>query len=295
MGMLSGALLAWASASWFGCSSGSDASSGTDAGSDAEPAADASADVVADGGEAGAADRIGAVFAISDTTAVDGGTKSAYRAGASFRHITTPDGTTQSKMVGPCLVETIGDGAAAKEEDLSAGVVHIQGGSKVVDLSPKSDNSYAPASAAGSLWNGGETLTARAEGKDVPAFTTSLTAPSKITLAAPAAPGGAMTVTRNAGVSATFAGASSGQVVLYFSLATAQKAFALTCTFEASAGSGQIPAAAFADFPTGDGTFNFYVKDSSITTPPGWEVHFTASRAIVDPAGVALEGQATFQ
>jgi hypothetical protein len=27
----------------------------------------------------------------------------------------------------------------------------------------------------------------------------------------------------------------------------------------------------------------------------GWEVHFTASKAVVDPAGIALAGDATFE
>ena len=134
-----------------------------------------------------------------------------------------------------------------------------------------------------------------ADGKDVPAFTTSLTAPSKITLAAPVVTAGALTVKRSDGVSATFSGASSGLVVLYFSATSSTMAFAATCTFDAKAGSGSVPAAAFADFPAGPGTFDFYVKQSSVVMPAGWEVHFTASKAVVDPAGIALAGDATFE
>ena len=283
-------------ACWFGCSSSStEVASGSDAAAEAAPAGDGGADAPADATVAGSGDRIGAVFAISDTTAADGGAKHSYRAGASFTHVTTPDGTTQSKTVGPCLVETIGDGTPTQEEDLSAGVVHIEGGSKNIDLTPKSDNTYAPATAASLLFGGGELLTASADGKDVPAFTTSLTAPSKITLAAPAVASGSLTVTRSAGVSATFSGASSGTVVLYFSATTATKAYAATCSFPGGSGSGMVPAAAFADFPAGDGTFDFYVKESSVAAVAGWEVRFTASKAVVDPAGEALAGQVTFQ
>jgi hypothetical protein len=281
----------------FGCSSSTSevATSGGDASADATPTGDAGTDAPADASVAGSADRIGAVFAISDGTAADGGTKSASRAGASFTHVTTPDGTTQSKTVGPCLVEIIGDGTAAVEEDLSAGIVHIEGGSKNLDLTPMADKTYAPLTASTLLFGGGETLTARADGKDVPPFTTTLTAPSKITLAAPTVTAGALTVTRSTGVSATFSGASSGSVVLYFSSATATKAYAATCTFPAASGAGVVPAAAFADFPAGDGTFDFYVKESSVAAVTGWQVHFTASKAVVDPAGEALAGQATFQ
>ena len=288
--------------SWAGCSSSTnDVTTAADAASEGAAPNDAAADVVtdsastADAADAAPADHVGAIFAISDTTAADGGAKSSYRAGASFTHVTSPDGTTQTKTVGPCLVELIGDGAAAQETDLSAGAVHITGGSKTVDLAPKSDNTYSPAVGSSSLYDGGETLTVSADGKDVPAFTTSLTAPSKVTLAAPVVTASSLTVKRSTGVTATFSGASSGSVVLYFSATSATMAFALTCTFDAAAGGGTIPAAAFADFPAGNGTFDFYVKQTGTLVVAPWEIHFTASKAVVDPAGIALAGDATFE
>ena len=288
--------------SWMGCSS---TTKDVAAGADASPEASAPSDA-ADAGTEGAgdsaapvdaspADHVGAIFAISDTTAGASGPKSSHRAGASFTHVTSPDGTTQAKTVGPCLVEIIGAGAAAQETDLSAGVVHISGGSTPIDLVPKADNTYAASTGATSLYEGGESLVVTAAGKDVPAFTSSITAPGKVTLAAPVVTAGALTVKRSTGVTAMFSGTSSGVVVLYFSTTSASKAFAATCTFDASAGSGSVPAAAFADFPAGAGTFDFYVKASAVVMPAGWEVHFTASKALVDPAGIALAGDATFE
>ena len=302
--VVAGSWVATASALATGCGSSSSSGDGTtlpESGTlDGAPGADASevtpdAATAADAADAGPADHIGAVFAISDTVMGAGGMTSSYRAGASFRRITRPDGTTTSKTVGPCLVETIGDGLAEQSTDLSAGGVHIEGGAKTIDLTPKTDLTYAVVSGNTSLWTGGETLTARGDGKDVPVFTTSLKAPPKITLSAPAAPAGALTVTRSAGLSATFTAGASGTVVLYFDQATGSQAFAITCTFDAKAGTAQIPAAAFAVFPAGTGTFNFYTKEASIVRPAGWEVHFTASKAIVDPAGASLTGNATFQ
>jgi hypothetical protein len=298
------AVCAFTLGSWIGCSSttAKDVAAGADASPEATAPDDAAdgGTVVSDDGAApadasSAADHVGAIFAISDTTAGASGPKSSHRAGASFTHVTSPDGTTKSKTVGPCLVEIIGDGPAAKETDLSAGIVHITGGSPPIDLTPKSDNTYGPSTGATSLYGGGESLVVTADGKDVPAFTTSLTAPGKITLAAPVITAGALTVKRSTGVSATFSGTSSGVVVLYFSATSASNAFAATCTFDASAGSGAVPAAAFADFPAGPGTFDFYVKQSAVVMPAGWEVHFTASKAVVDPAGIALAGDATFE
>lgn len=289
-----------------GCSSSTnEVAAPAEAGSDAAAPVDGGEEDATDGAsapdaaDAAPADHIGAIFAISDTTAADGGAKSSYRAGASFTHVTVPDGATQTKTIGPCVLETIGEGTAAQETDVSAGAVHLTGGAVAIDLAPKGDNTYAPSVGASSLYAGGETLVATADGKDVPAFTTSLTAPSKVTLAAPLVTSGALTVKRSNGVTATFSsagtGATAGAVVLYFSATSTTMAFALTCTFDGAAGSGTIPAAAFADFPAGPGTFDFYVKQTSRVVVAPWDIRFTASKAVVDPAGIALAGDATFE
>jgi hypothetical protein len=246
-------------------------------------------------GDAGVTDNVGAVFAISDTTTLgDGGTKSSHRAGANFRHISRADSTTITKTVGPCLVEIIGGGDEEQAEAKSAGAVQIEGGSKTVDLAPKADGTYAVSTGATALWGGGETLTVRAEGKDVPAFNTTLTAPARVTLTSPVVPGAGLTIKKSAGLTAKFAG-PRGTVVLYFDAAAGTQAVAVTCTFNASAGTGEIPPAAFADFPSGGGTYDFYVKETATVAPAGWAVRVTASSAMVDSVGAALAGQATFE
>lgn len=299
-GVRIGILAASLVTSWLGCTSSSDDTpTPGDAGSDGtyelQPDTAVAEAAATDAGvDAAPSDRVGSVFTISDTTTA-GGAMSSYRAGASFRHITSPDTTVTTKTIGPCLLETYGDGEQAKEVVLSAGVVQIAGGSTPITLTPKSDSTYAISTANTSLYSGGQTLMVTAAGKDVPAFTTSLVAPSAVTLSAPAAPGGSLTVTRSAGVTATFTGASSGDVVLYFDAAATDKAYSLTCKFKAAAGTGVIPAAAFADFPAGNGTFDFYTSETSVATPPGWYVRFTASKAMLDSAGNGLAGNATFQ
>lgn len=269
-----------------------------DAGSEAlAPLGDAgpSGDATVPGNDAGVTDNIGAVFAISDTTKLgDGGTKSSHRAGANFRHISRADGTTVTKTVGPCLVEIIGAGDEEQAEAKSAGAVHIEGGTKTVDLAPKADGSYAVSTGPTALWAGGETLTVRADGKEVPAFSTTVIAPGKVTLTAPVVPGAGLSIKKSTGLSAKFAG-SRGTVVLYFDAAAGTQAVAVTCSFDAAAGTGEIPPAAFADFPSGGGTFDFYVKETASVAPAGWAVRVTASSAMVDGAGVALAGQATFE
>lgn len=279
----------------FGCSSSSsNVTTTTDAGTDdAASASDTGASDAGDLGDAGGGSQSGFVYAISDSTSADGGTKSEYRAGASFVRTTEPD-TRVSRTVGPCEVEKYDD-QSPPEQDVSAGIVHIQGGSANLDLAPKADGTYDQLTAASLLYAGGESLTVKADGAGVPAFTTTLTAPSKITLSAPVPTMGTIDVTKSAGVSATFTGASSGKVVLYFSTTDAMAAYSVRCKFPASAGTAKIPAEAFQDFPTGDGFFDFYVEERSDVAPSGWQIHFTATKAVVDASGTALQGAATFK
>lgn len=284
---------------FFACTSTDGGTTTTDGGAEASPELDGGAtDAAVDtASEAAAPGDLGGIFAISDSVTVDGGPRSLHRAGAFFTHLTGVDTTTTSKTIGPCLVEKIGSGSSPDETDLSAGTIHITGGTKSVDLVPTAKKTYDPVTGAVALWSGGETLTVAAEGKDVPAFTTSLVAPSKLTMTAPAlpSPSANLSVTRSAPLSATWTGASSGQVVLYFDAATGSNAFSATCTFKASDGKAEVPAAAFADFPAIDGTFNFYVKEAAVASPPGWTVRFTVSSAIVGPSGVSAIGSATFK
>jgi hypothetical protein len=268
-----------------------------DTGSETTPQPEAGPDAgPEDGGaEAGGTEQVGGVFAISDSTSVDGGAVGYHRVGAFFVRSTGVDTTITKSTVGPCLLEKIGNGTTPVEKDVSAGAVHIQGGSKVIDLVAKADGTYEPVTADESLWAGGETLTVVADGAGVPSFTTTVLAPSKLTLTAPAVSQGSVEVVRSAPLVATWTGASSGVVVLYFDITTSSEVFAATCTFQADADTATIPAAAFAEFPAGTGFFNFYVMNSSAVSATGWAIRFSASSAIVDPSGGAAIGSATFK
>lgn len=289
------------------CSSSTTADGGKDASvgaPDATSPADATASDAgaADGGDGGGdSGKTGGVFAISDSlVAPDGGARGSHRAGAFFVRATGEDTTTVARTVGPCVVEKIGGGSTPDETDLSAGAVRITGGRQTIELLPSAKGTYSPVTGGESLWTGGETLTVTADGKDVPAFTTKLVAPSKLTLTAPTLPAAAaaLSVARATPFSATWSGepvGGAGEVVLYFDIATGANAFSATCTFKASAGAGEVPAAAFSDFPAGSGTYNFYVKQTSTVTPADWSVRFTASSAMVGPGGAGAEGSASFK
>ncbi len=265
--------------------------------SDAAPADAAPSDAAPADAGAPSSGNVGGVFAISDSVLVDGGVRGSHRAGAFFVHRTGEDTTTIARTVGPCLVEKLGGGKAPEERDVSAGAVHVTGGAKTIDLVPSAKGTYAAISGNDSLWIGGEPLTVTADGKDVPAFTVRLVAPSKVTLTAPALPAArsSLEVTRQMPFLATWRPAASGEVVLYFDIATGASAYSATCNFKASAGVGEVPASAFSDFPAGDGTFNFYAKEASAVAPVDWSVRFTASSAMVGADDRRAEGTATFR
>lgn len=234
----------------------------------------------------------GAVFVTSDATA----TSAAFSAGAAFFTRTSPDLSVTAKSVGPCRVEVYGSGASAKDTDRSAGKLTITGGARSVVLTPAVDKTYPTADGKSALFTGGETLTLTAEGADVPAFTTTVVAPAKLTLTAPAVPAsGPLGVARAKGVAATWSGTSRGEVVLYFDATNGDEAHAATCIFPASAGAGTVPPEAFAAFPAGAGTFNAYVKTVAVLTPADGYIRLTASSVMVDARGKGTLGDALFE
>jgi hypothetical protein len=284
-------------ASTFWACSGHDASTGAAASADAGGPTDDSAAAATDAdAEAAIGDRRGTLFAISDSTTIDGGARDVHSVGASFTTGGGADPSVTTRTVGPCVVEVRSTGDGPTEIAVSAGPLHLTGGLFAVDILPTA-GVYAAINGAGALFHGGETLTVTADGKDVPAFTVAVTAPSQMTLTAPALPAaaGSLTVTRSAPFIATWTGGTSGTAVLAFSAATSARATSATCAFPAADNKAEVPAAALADLPAAPGAFDFYVKATGLATPAGWPVRFTVSRAAVDGRGVAASGAATFQ
>lgn len=81
---------------------------------------------------------------------------------------------------------------------VGAGDVTVAGGATTLTQMPQSSasgTSYANLTSMQSLWQGGEAIMVSAAGGEVPAFATALSAPTQVTLTAPAAPAsGALTV-----------------------------------------------------------------------------------------------------
>jgi hypothetical protein len=149
---------------------------------------------------------------------------------------------------------------------------------------------------ASTLWSGGETLAVSAAGGVAPAFDLSMKAPAQIVLTAPVLTGTPLVIARGADMSVTWTGGTAGTLfVIELAATDPDHAYIIECTFDAAAGNGTIPAAAFTDTPTGDGILNAYGRSKSATTSDGWAISATASTPVLNASGAYVNGHVTFQ
>lgn len=243
-------------------------------------------------------DHQGNVFAVSESVTAPSAASN-YRAGAFFAiGAKSTDDVVATTTFGTCVAETIKPRDGADGTDVSAGKLTISGGSKTIEITPKSDNTYTPSSSsAQTLFSGGEQLTAKVEGAGVPAFQTTLTAPSKLVVTAPllaadAGPDSTLDMTRASGLGITWTGTSSGTFVAYFATTSPNEVHTLTCRYAPSAGSAQIPKEALATLFAGEGFFDMYVEEKSKPTVKDWAVSFTVTTNTNSATGAGMTGTA---
>src|SRR5215207_7017227 len=85
---------------------------------------------------------------------------------------------TNSMTIGACDIATC---VSTPPAGVSAGTITITGAAQVVMMTPTATATYNTFMTADPLFSGGETITFAAAGADVPAFTKSITAPTKAT------------------------------------------------------------------------------------------------------------------
>ncbi len=276
---------------------------------DAAPAKSDDDAGVNDGGDMGAGvTRRGAVFAISDTVA-SGAT---HRLGAYFVEQRGGKTAAADVKLGPCVLATMsGDDEAPTEKDVSAGAVALRltartdagtSATTTTTLSPSTRGTYTTQSARGALWQGGEdvTLTLAGVTGGVPMATIATRAPSTLTVVsddagATFAARDLAAIDRTKPLDVAWTGSSAGVVIAYFDLADRDTARTLTCSFDASAGRGTIPVAAWAALGAGDGTFSLYAKNSTTVPATGWSIAWNMSTTLVDAQGIAALGRVTYR
>jgi hypothetical protein len=275
-----------------GCGSGADATTG-DGGGDSPDLAAAGAD-----GGGGARDlaaaptRSGSIF-VQSYSAMQPSGAAVVGGSASAGFNATPGGGCARQVLGACELDSC---AAGTSPAASAGTVTVSGGSLTPSLVPLADKTYPAFSTTQSIFAGGETLTFAAAGADVPAFSGSLTAPSKVQITSPAKPPSAspyLVVDRTHDFALSWSGGGSGLVQVALD-GGPSRSITLYCRFPAAAGTGAIPAAALAMIPSGQGGFSMAAIADAQVTAGDWSVDLSAYFNAVWPDNTIVSGPSKY-
>lgn len=185
-----------------------------------------------------------------------------YSIAAAFRAFVVPTGAgsapTQTTM-GACIATVIPTppsseaGTPMAVAGLNAGTLTITGtgmpASTMLAYGPVASQQgvpgYTAASGSTALFTGGDTMTVSgAGGADLPAFAAqSLVTPTQVAVTAPACTGTCPDLDRTQDLTVAWTGAGAGKVVVTFETISDTQAVLLQCKFDATAGTGTVPAA----------------------------------------------------
>jgi hypothetical protein len=188
------------------------------------------------GADGGGLPEAGSVTIFYETTSTG------WTGGVSASFSRTTGGSCTQRTVGPCSVARCDyNGGAPRTTNLSAGAITITGGMPgTITFSPLSDGSYDYSGTYS--FAAGETLDVSAAGGTVPAFTASVTFPTAITVTAPTTG----TIDRSQDLAIAWTGGDAS-VLAKIQEGTSDRGVLIQCVFDASAGSGTIPAGALSD------------------------------------------------
>jgi len=149
----------------------------------------------------------------------------------------------------------------------SAGTVTVSGATSPISLTPGANAMYpAFSDASHVLYAGGTTLTFSAAGATVGAFQLAATAPSLLTLTAPATTAGKLTLDRTRDLTFTWSGGASGEARVTLSSLTASSSTLINCSAAASLGQMTVPRAALALLPSSPTSASWSFSSLSFAT-----------------------------
>lgn len=231
------------------------------------------------------------INAISGTTPITYGGVSATFSTT----VATPACTLQE--VGPCTVYTCTTTTPMAVYH-SAGTVSVTGIKQAVTLTPQPDNIYMPfSSQQATLFDGGETITINGSGAEVPAFTVSVTAPTRPTITSPAKPAttsGSITVNRAQDLAVTWSGGGAGTVYIYVGGPTGSNT-SMSCGYAASAGSAMVPSAALTKLAAGMGSFSASAVSNKTVDKGDWRIYGQGFFSAVWPDNSMVSAVAALQ
>lgn len=204
---------------------------------------------------------------------------------AAFFHVLPSGGTCSTTTSGACVVKSCtvpptDDGGADSTVSDPAGKITIAGGALPADYGVAYTDSgypYVETPVAGGPWALGDAITFTATGEWVKPFTTTVSAPALgASVSAPAFTASPLAVDRARALPVAWSGASGGNIEVVVANADTTRAFgSATCTFDAAAGAGEIPAAVLGKMAPGAGSL--LVHPSSSTTVTSGQYTFTVA------------------
>ncbi|MCL2823639.1 MAG: hypothetical protein FWD57_06580 [Polyangiaceae bacterium] len=224
-----------------------------------------------------------------------------HYAWASFTEIVTPGSyDCDIKSDGPCTITRCTTGSTiATFEYRNAGQILITGGNKPVTLEfDHATGNYAYVTAQELLWSDGATLNVSAAGAEVSAFSTSVSGVAQARLTSPAYPGAGSMLEVGAGkpFSLQWLGANTGKITVSFTWNAEPQSTSISCVFDASSGSGTIPASAMGMFTAGQtGTGSVMGGDTKIVDVPGWNVSVYTRMMAAHTNGVLAAWQVAYK
>lgn len=182
---------------------------------------------------------------------------------------------------------------------VGAGVITVKG-SDTAELADAPDGIYPPLTPELRIFLGGETLRISASGRVVPAFATTLTAPSPVIVTAPTATSVAdsrsYTADRSRDLTLTWTGGGVGLLSFYMlSEKTASSYLRAECRFPGEAGQGTVPAAVLGRFTRDTISVNAWPWTSTAMDVADWTIDIEANAAATIPDGTPFFGTMTLQ
>jgi hypothetical protein len=168
---------------------------------------------------------------------------------------------------------------------------------QTIVLSPGAKGTYAPQTGQTALFAAGDDVNVTAKGAEIPAFTTTLKAPSIISLTAPAWPqaGTALDIDHTADLPLTWDNGATGTVQVMISSAADKKSSVTICKFSADAGQGTVTAATLGKLVVADtATGSISISNASTTEvdQSGWKINVTAQSPATAAGGAMASGLA---
>lgn len=228
---------------------------------------------------------------------------SGYRSTLAQAQFMVVRGTPESapchtRIVSECEIEECPrSGEMGLVDFVSAGSLHLGLPGAPADWAPIGF-SYAAQSAAELWWAGGESVTLRAEGDVVPAFTTSLVAPSSMVVNSPpfwTAEGLEVNATNPFTVTwSASASDDSVQVAIYEPQTVSTDAIGARCTFRAASAAGSIAPPVLSLFHKGDASIRVYSIAEARPTVDNWSLRTTLRRLAVTSTNAPGHGNLRF-